>query len=356
LTEGILNKIAGKVMGQALTHKYKVGDDVSYEMDPPQEGGRGKGKITSVSKAGDHYTVNGKFVNHFEIKKKHASVKESKNSTAYAAGYDAFLADVVKNPHPAGSDDNREWNLGWEAAQSRSAVSESFNEPTVVEGLSDTIKRSVKKLTAPVKDPILDQMKSIADTANKRARAAQNVKYASKAVNEAYTGHFNDDDWYEVDPKTNTVLRHAGGHADYRPTMLGQPIKLPNGNVLMRGMCAKDLRGVTEAASPFRKGDTVTITADSKYKGEKCKVLSVDRGFEMLEVTMIKFPGSHIRSDWRNFSKAVNEQSTSPEYKSIKYKQYTVRQEGPKQWAIVGATVNRFGTLLAAKNYIDKRL
>lgn len=140
-------------------------------------------------------------------------------------------------------------------------------------------------------------------TAQRSVEIGQKIKKNIAKIAEAYTGHFNDDDWYEVDPKTNTVLRHAGGHAAYRPTMSGQPIKLPNGNVLMRGMRAKSLRPVEE--------------------GSEEKVTTV---------------------------------ATQPKYKSVKYNGYAVRQEGPKQWAIVGATVRRFATLLAAKNYIDNRL
>lgn len=60
-------------------------------------------------------------------------------------------------------------------------------------------------------------------------------------VSESYTGHFNDDDWYEVDTSTNQVLRHAGGHSQFR-SGVGQNIELPNGNVLMRGMRAKYLK------------------------------------------------------------------------------------------------------------------
>jgi len=59
----------GKVMGRAPTNKYQVGQIVKYEMDPPQEGGSGVGKITRVNKVGDHYEIDGsKIVNHYEIK------------------------------------------------------------------------------------------------------------------------------------------------------------------------------------------------------------------------------------------------------------------------------------------------
>ena len=74
LEEGLLSKIADKVMGAAPKEpKYKVGQTVSYVTWPEQPGwddrGRGKGKITNYSNG--HYTVNGKPINHFEIKKLH---------------------------------------------------------------------------------------------------------------------------------------------------------------------------------------------------------------------------------------------------------------------------------------------
>ena len=493
LTEGVLNKIADKVMGKAPTNKYKVGDEVSYEMDPPQEGGRGKGKITSVSKAGDHYTVNGKFVNHFEIKKKHTSVKESAGEPSvddilyyltsgyrtlqkYADSYqdfstitriyDGLRMDLKEGNYIAFSRSYEEYlskypdaagelyDAMFEAAglpadegtieeflQKCSGVMEGINETYVIirtdsegkkdvfaggfdtyekaqkelddclahplhtkhkqkfeikrkgqqgvkEGIGDTIKRGVKQVQRGMQGWGNQGMKNMTDKETPRDLVNRNkghddekVKSLSKfrkavdqerpapahspqalqnrvldremkkrglgeaakredmtgckctkcskgtyqetsqmddtdgvlhctncgtkvarykSVKEAYTGHFNDDDWYEVDPKTNTVVRHAGGHAAYRASET-----LPNGNVLMRGMRAKDLQGVTESVSPYRKGDIVAITADSKYKGEKCRVLSVDRKWEILEVTMINFPGSHIRSDWRNFTKVV---------------------------------------------------
>lgn len=46
------------------------------------------------------------------------------------------------------------------------------------------LKDTGKKLVAPVKDPILDQMKDISDTVNKRAIDAQNKKYAPKVAQE----------------------------------------------------------------------------------------------------------------------------------------------------------------------------
>jgi hypothetical protein len=60
----------------------------------------------------------------------------------------------------------------------------------------DKLKNAGKKLVAPVKDPILDQMKAITDTANKRAHDAQNKKYApSKKTDEAIIPDGPNDKW-----------------------------------------------------------------------------------------------------------------------------------------------------------------
>lgn len=66
------------------------------------------------------------------------------------------------------------------------------------------------------------------------------------AFSENYAGHFNDDDWYEVDPSTNKVLKHAGGSSQHISPGIGHNIKLPNGNILMKGMRAKYLTPVRE--------------------------------------------------------------------------------------------------------------
>jgi hypothetical protein len=72
INEGLASKIANKIMGVAPTKpKYKVGQKVSYEMHPPQEGGSGTGHIESYKNG--HYLVNGKPINHHEIKKVHES-------------------------------------------------------------------------------------------------------------------------------------------------------------------------------------------------------------------------------------------------------------------------------------------
>ena len=71
MTEGIMSKIANKVMGAAPEQpKYKVGQRVKYETSPHQpdwaDGGSGVGVITDYKNG--HYMINGNPVNHFEIK------------------------------------------------------------------------------------------------------------------------------------------------------------------------------------------------------------------------------------------------------------------------------------------------
>ena len=71
VAEGIMNKIANKVMGAAPEQpKYRVGQRVKYETSPHQpdwkDGGRGVGVITDYKNG--HYMINGNPVNHFEIK------------------------------------------------------------------------------------------------------------------------------------------------------------------------------------------------------------------------------------------------------------------------------------------------
>lgn len=69
--EGIMNKIANKIMGAAPEKPvYKIGQKVKYETHPDQpdwkDGGRGVGVITDYKNG--HYMINGNPVNHFEIK------------------------------------------------------------------------------------------------------------------------------------------------------------------------------------------------------------------------------------------------------------------------------------------------
>lgn len=75
------------------------------------------------------------------------------------------------------------------------------------------------------------------------------IKHLKESI--VQEGALNDDDWYEVDAKSNTVLRNIGGPSAYR-AVAGQPVKLPNGNTAVRGMQAKRL--TQEGVSDIAKG------------------------------------------------------------------------------------------------------
>jgi hypothetical protein len=70
-SEDVMNTVARKVMGAPSgAPKYKVGDTVSYEMDPvSQKNGRGTSKIVKLGKDYHYSLENGAYVNQFEIKK-----------------------------------------------------------------------------------------------------------------------------------------------------------------------------------------------------------------------------------------------------------------------------------------------
>jgi hypothetical protein len=79
-----MDSVTGSIMGRAPTNKYQVGQVVKYQMEPAQAGGSGVGKITRVSKSGDHYEIDGsKIVNHYEIKGVEQGVAEGMNDTVY---------------------------------------------------------------------------------------------------------------------------------------------------------------------------------------------------------------------------------------------------------------------------------
>ena len=82
-------KVANKIMGAAPKEpKYKVGQTVSYEMSPAQKDGSGTGKITKYNKESGFYIINGRPINHFEIKKvvKESSIQEAKDDRYYMYG------------------------------------------------------------------------------------------------------------------------------------------------------------------------------------------------------------------------------------------------------------------------------
>ena len=73
------------------------------------------------------------------------------------------------------------------------------------------------------------------------------VPATEQVVAEADQLNLNDDDWYEVNTETKSIVRSIS----QRPQQsdMGRPVKLPNGNYAMKGMTAKHMgltRGVAE--------------------------------------------------------------------------------------------------------------
>lgn len=121
----------------------------------------------------------------------------------------------------------------------RKSVTEEINRLTMQAYKQGIIPKNT--YARHVQENKLNRAKAIADTAQYIKETATNYKAMVESSGSVYTGHFNDDDWYEVDPKTNTVLRHAGGHDSYRYQFGGKPISLPNGNIVVSGLRAKHL-------------------------------------------------------------------------------------------------------------------
>ena len=94
-TEGLADRMFG---APPRVPKYRVGQVVSYETDPPQpdwkDKGRGVGRIKKVLSDG-HYEINGNLVNHFEIK---SVVKEGFDEKKKKVTYtdDEFSDDMGK--------------------------------------------------------------------------------------------------------------------------------------------------------------------------------------------------------------------------------------------------------------------
>lgn len=84
-----MDSVTGSIMGRAPTNKYQVGQTVKYQMEPAQAGGSGVGKITRVSKSGDHYEIDGsKIVNHYEIKGVEQGVAEGDEEVSHGNNRD----------------------------------------------------------------------------------------------------------------------------------------------------------------------------------------------------------------------------------------------------------------------------
>jgi len=51
---------------------------------------------------------------------------------------------------------------------------------------------------------------------------------------------FNDDDWYEIDPTSSTVVNSYGPQA-FKQSLFDKEVRLKNGNVLVKGLRAKHM-------------------------------------------------------------------------------------------------------------------
>jgi hypothetical protein len=86
--------------------------------------------------------------------------------------------------------------------------------------------------------------------ANMKSGRAKNEDIAEAA----HTTNFNDDDWYEINPDTKTIVSQRGPQA-YRMPFGQRQIDLPNGNIVVRGMRAKGMGLDTGLDKPQQKED-----------------------------------------------------------------------------------------------------
>ena len=91
------------------------------------------------------------------------------------------------------------------------------------------------------------------------------VPATEQVVAEADTINLNDDDWYEVNPATKTIV----GTINQRPqqAVMGRPVKLPNGNYAVKGMTAKHMgltQDVGEGYAGIDDTDTVGFSVNSE--------------------------------------------------------------------------------------------
>ena len=80
------------------------------------------------------------------------------------------------------------------------------------------------------------------------------VKTVYDVMEAAHTANFNDDDWYEINPDTKTIVSQQGPQA-YQVPFGQRQINLPNGNIVVRGMRAKGMGLDTGLDKPQQKED-----------------------------------------------------------------------------------------------------
>jgi len=100
-----------------------------------------------------------------------------------------------------------------------------------------------------------------------RKKGAKNWGNKSESINEERS--FNDDDWYEIDPTTNTIVKSYSPRA-FRHPFGDSEIKLPNGNIAVKGLRAKymDLvskKTIDEAVSGLELADVLYNGLEQKY-------------------------------------------------------------------------------------------
>ena len=80
------------------------------------------------------------------------------------------------------------------------------------------------------------------------------VKTVYDVMEAAHTANFNDDDWYEINPDTKTIVSQRGPQA-YQVPFGQRQIDLPNGNIVVRGMRAKGMGLDTGLDTPQQNED-----------------------------------------------------------------------------------------------------
>lgn len=348
-----------------------------------------------------------------------AKVAHESTSRAYEIGYDAFLADKTKCPYQPGSDDATDWNLGWEAAQSRERSNEGVKEGTVHYGQPantqsfkvtyydpkyDETRTSVIKSRS--KEAALEfctakgyDVQSIEQQGVKESAGEPNVDDILYYLTSGYRTLQKYPDSYQdfsvitriydslcMDLKGGNYIAFSQSYNNYLERYPDAAAELYDAMFEAAGLpadegtieefmqkCSGVTEGVNESYVIIRtdsegKKDVFAGGFDTYEKAQKelddCLAHPLHtKHKQKFEIERKGRQGVKEGLDKQALKqkyapKALKEQKAlaQPDYKSIKYKHYTVRQEGPKQWAIVGATVRRFATLLAAQNYIDKRL
>lgn len=81
-----------------------------------------------------------------DVQGQEQGVAEGSSGDAFAAGYSAFRSNTTKNPYKPGSEESRQWDLGWETAQSR-----TWDKDGVAEGAGN-ISNSIKALYQKIYD------------------------------------------------------------------------------------------------------------------------------------------------------------------------------------------------------------